>query len=81
MKAVQQWVYSPQPAEVQTIARVTFQGSDDQSPRGGSIQQAVLVWRKEPVYPEEAKRAGVSGEDIDRIVRTTAQLASATNGR
>jgi TonB family protein len=59
--AVMQWTYGSQPAETQTIATVTFQGSDSPGAAGGRIQPAVLIRRKEPLYPEEARRAGIKG--------------------
>jgi TonB family protein len=65
-EAVMQWTYAPQPTE--TVARVTLDfvgespsGSASPSAPSGQIQQAVLISRKEPVYPEEAKHAGVTG--------------------
>ena len=58
MEAVKQWVFSPLPAEAQTIVSVTFQSDDSARP---TIQQAVLISRKEPVYPKMAKVAGVTG--------------------
>ena len=61
-EAVMQWVYEA-PA-VETILQVTvnFAGSEAApESKGGTIQQAVLITRREPVYPEEAKAAGITG--------------------
>jgi TonB family protein len=59
--AVMQWTYGPQPAETQTLGFVNFPGSDSPRSAGGSIQQAVLISKKDPAYPQEARRAGVKG--------------------
>ncbi len=59
--AVMQWTYGPQPAETQTLAFVNFPGSDSPRSAGGSLQPAVLVSKRDPVYPEEARRDGIKG--------------------
>ena len=61
VEAVKQWVYTPQPAEVTTAVKLAFAGETLPQRGQGNIQQAVLISRKEPVYPEEAKRAGAMG--------------------
>jgi TonB family protein len=59
--AVLQWTYSPQAAETRTVAMVDFPGSAASQTGGSTTQQAVLVSRKDPVYPEEARRDGIKG--------------------
>jgi TonB family protein len=64
-EAVLKWRYTPQPTE--TVSRVTLNfvgevGAPSPSQGlGGNIQQAVLISRKEPAYPEAAKLAGIRG--------------------
>jgi TonB family protein len=59
--AVMQWLYQPEPAE--TTATVTLNFAPGNSgPGGGNIQQAVLVSRKEPIYPAEARALGIGGQ-------------------
>jgi TonB family protein len=68
--AVMQWIYTPQPTETTETVMLNFVGDERESkgvvgeerePRGGSIRQAVLISRKEPVYPSEAKAGGIAG--------------------
>jgi TonB family protein len=59
--AVMQWTYGPQPAETRTLAFVNFAGSDSPRSAGGSLQPAILVFKRDPVYPEEARRDGIKG--------------------
>ncbi|HLK67623.1 MAG TPA: TonB family protein [Bryobacteraceae bacterium] len=71
VSAVMQWTYPPQPAETQTLATVDFPGSDSPAPSAAGIQQAVLISKRDPVYPEEARRAGTKG-----IVELVVTIAS-----
>src|SRR5262249_16378941 len=59
--AVMQWVYSARPAETLLPVSLNFAGEDPPQAGRGMIQQAVLISRTEPVYPREAKAAGVTG--------------------
>jgi TonB family protein len=59
--AVKQWMYNEQPVETRTTVTLNFAGTGTSPNSGGTIQQAVLISRKEPVYPQEAKRAGAHG--------------------
>jgi TonB family protein len=59
--AVMQWLYSEQPAETHTIVTLDFVAPVPSFAGGGNIRQATLISRKEPLYPDEAKRAGVKG--------------------
>jgi TonB family protein len=59
--AVKQWVYSEQPTETHTIVTLNFVAPGPSPLGGGNIRPAVLISRREPIYPEEAKRAGVKG--------------------
>jgi len=59
--AVKQWIYTPPPVETNTT--VTLSLGDDQAPAPmGQLLQAVLISRKEPVLPEAARAAGISGQ-------------------
>jgi TonB family protein len=60
-EAVKQWIYNAQPVETRTTVTVNFDGAENPPKGGGMIQQAVLISRKEPLYPQEAKRAGAHG--------------------
>jgi TonB family protein len=72
--AVMQWVYDPQPAETQTLATVTFLGNDSPPQPARGIQQAVLISKKDPEYPQAAREAGAKG-----IVELVATIG--TDGR
>jgi TonB family protein len=59
--AVKQWVYEPPAAETILQVTVTFDSPDGAPKPEGAIQQAVLISRKDPIYPREAKEAGIVG--------------------
>jgi len=60
-EAVMQWVYEAPAAE--TILQVTVNFGDSEAAPESKvlIQPAVLITRKEPIYPAEAKAAGITG--------------------
>jgi len=78
LSAVQQWVYNPtllngEPMEVQTIIHVNFTlPTDPSAPRikvGDGVKSAKLIRQPRPVYPPEAKNAGIQG-----VVRLSATI-------
>lgn len=58
--AAQRWKYKPRASVIDTRVVLTF-GDGDVVPPHGQIKVARLIARREPVYPAEAMRAGVSG--------------------
>jgi TonB family protein len=62
--AVMQWVYSAHPSETALPVSLNFVGEDPPQAGRGMIQQAALISRAEPVYPAEAKAAGVTGRVV-----------------
>jgi protein TonB len=59
--AVLQWIYAPQPVEIQTRAVTSFPPGDSLPSDGGGSRPAILIYRKEPVYPEEARQNEIKG--------------------
>jgi TonB family protein len=57
--AVMHWMYPPQSSVVITNAEVIFPAPEPAT--GGRIVQAILLSKKQPEYPLEARQAGVSG--------------------
>ena len=79
LDAVKQWVYSPVPQAVTFEEDLSFtlpgpQGSIEQAQApqrikvGGNVQAAMLVNKVSPVYPEQAKTAGIQGSVTLQIV-------------
>ena len=64
-EAVQQWVYAPRQEEATAVVALHFEGPPaGLAPQGGTIQQAVLINRTEPIYPDMAKRTGAVGRVV-----------------
>jgi TonB family protein len=59
--AVKQWLFTPQLTETTTAVTLYFAGAEPGPQTGGLIQQAVLISRKDPVYPDAARQAGARG--------------------
>jgi len=62
LNAVMQGPAAPRPVAPATAAPVSTSDVKAQSKSGGQIQQATLLYRKDPEYPKIAKQTGAKGQ-------------------
>jgi TonB family protein len=86
-QAVLQYLYRPEPGngetgtEIESTATVVFRlpvsGTAVPAGRGGSLTPAMLLYRRNPVYPKEAQQMGVKGTvELMAIIGTDGRVKS-----